>query len=335
MCCPANVNAREEIIIFFLSSSRAVIRESRRTVCCRKWHLVCMLPKTRSDQSRPLAQRMSSLFPLLALSVYVSSRRCPIRAGDHGFRGVGEPQNHRTYGVCVTYPKVLSAPVGEAPVHTHEKNDETADGVNDASSADTSEATAPVAEPPAVAPTPGPEKAGTGGMPGSSPPRGVRRRGRRGGGPGGRDGSGGGRTDVQVRSFFPCAFFCFFGDLPTGAVYCRGYRRYEAAAAARRPPKPGVQFRWDPSGPLPSSAVYCHIKGLVGWLVCCTHDDGNDQRPQQCKSRVCTTSLLPQVWGCYCLLTRLPFFDLHFQVLWDLLAAERIMRMKVHRAPLC
>lgn len=40
-------------------------------------------------------------------------------------------------------------------------------------------------------------------------------------------------------------------------------------------------------------------------------------------------SRLPQVWGCYCLLTRLPFFDLHFQVLWDLLAAERIMRMTV------
>ena len=36
-----------------------------------------------------------------------------------------------------------------------------------------------------------------------------------------------------------------------------------------------------------------------------------------------------QVWGCYCLLSRLPFFDLHFQVLWDLLAAERITRMQV------
>lgn len=35
------------------------------------------------------------------------------------------------------------------------------------------------------------------------------------------------------------------------------------------------------------------------------------------------------MWGCYCLLSRLPFFDLHFQVLWDLLAEERVMRMKV------
>lgn len=27
--------------------------------------------------------------------------------GDHGCRGEGAVQNHRTYGVCVTYPKVL------------------------------------------------------------------------------------------------------------------------------------------------------------------------------------------------------------------------------------
>ena len=229
-----------------------------------------MLPKTRSDQSRPLAQRMSSLFPLLALSVYVPSRRCPIRAGDHGFRGVGEPQNHRTYGVCVTYPKVLSAPVGEAPVHTHEKNDETADGVNDASSADTSEATAPVAEPPAVAPTPGPEKAGTGGMPGSSPPRGVRRRGRRGGGPGGRDGSGGGRTDVQVRSFFACAFFFFFFF-----VICqRGLSIVEGIGDTRLLPRPGDRqnrgYSFDGTRVVPFQALLCTAtsrRWLVGWLV--------------------------------------------------------------------
>lgn len=167
-----------------------------------------MLPKTRSDQDPVLSHRECR--PCLHSSPFLYTSPLDVapsaRAGDHGFRGVGEPQNHRTYGVCVTYPKVLSAPVGEAPVHTYE-NDETADGVNDASSADTSEATAPVAEPPAVAPTSGPEKAGTGGVPGSSPPRGVRRRGRRGGGGGGRDGSGGGRTDVQVRSFFACALF--------------------------------------------------------------------------------------------------------------------------------
>lgn len=27
--------------------------------------------------------------------------------GDHGFRGAGEAQTHRMYGVCVTYPKVV------------------------------------------------------------------------------------------------------------------------------------------------------------------------------------------------------------------------------------
>lgn len=42
---------------------------------------------------------------------------------------------------------------------------------------------------------------------------------------------------------------------------------------------------------------------------------------------------LLQVWGCYCILTRLQFFDLHFQVLWDLLAAERSMRMQA--SPSC
>ena len=28
-------------------------------------------------------------------------------SGDHGFRGAGEAENHRLYGVCVTYPKVF------------------------------------------------------------------------------------------------------------------------------------------------------------------------------------------------------------------------------------
>lgn len=39
--------------------------------------------------------------------------RRSVSAGDHGYRGSGEVQSHRMYGVCVTYPKVRLACASE------------------------------------------------------------------------------------------------------------------------------------------------------------------------------------------------------------------------------
>ncbi|CBJ27555.1 DENN (ISS) [Ectocarpus siliculosus] len=152
-------------------------------------------------------------------------------SGDHGFRVAGEARNHRTYGVCVTYPKVMpsrevsrnGSECGRSP-QGDDDDEEDKDG--------TVLTVAPLAETSGTAPGTvknGGDENGRGAR-GQSPPR-TRggRRGRRGGGY-----KGGGSSGADV-----------------------------------------------------------------------------------------------QVWGCYCLLSRLPLFDLHFQILWDLLAAERIMRMKL------
>ncbi|CAM9690413.1 unnamed protein product [Ectocarpus sp. 12 AP-2014] len=154
-------------------------------------------------------------------------------SGDHGFRVAGEARNHRTYGVCVTYPKVMPS----REVSRNESESGRSPQGDDAGEEDkdrTALTAAPLAETPGTGVTAGTVKEGGDekgrGARGQSPPR-TRggRRGRRGGGY-----KGGGTNGADV-----------------------------------------------------------------------------------------------QVWGCYCLLSRLPLFDLHFQILWDLLAAERIMRMKL------
>lgn len=140
--------------------------------------------------------------------------------------------------MCVTYPKVLAAPIGEGAPPIHEI-DENADGGTDEPSPDPCLA---AAGPPAVEPDSGPHKHGAAGaMPGNSPPRGVRRRGtRRGGGSAGRDGGGGGRADVQVG-----AVVCFVVGFvvrvvrPQGAS-CLWWRGgYEAAGHNLQPEKCG------------------------------------------------------------------------------------------------
>lgn len=128
--------------------------------------------------------------------------------GDHGFRGAGEAQNHRTYGVCVTYPKVLMSATGGGgggggsgfnPERGHQQDD-AAEGVDcggdepaDTPALGAAASAAPAAEPSATTTL----KASQEGRGGESPPRGVRRGGRR---RKSRE-SGGGSADVQVYCF--------------------------------------------------------------------------------------------------------------------------------------
>ncbi|CAM9491829.1 unnamed protein product, partial [Scytosiphon promiscuus] len=155
-------------------------------------------------------------------------------SGDHGYRGTGEAQSHRTYGVCVSYPKVRPAAILNRDCSSARDESGTEAGQDDAGNEGS--AATPVPKLPATVPSPWLGEAGAYGTgpatKSQSPPR-------------GRD-----MLESRVRT-----------------------------------------FPYDARNPV--------------------------------------TTVASQVWGCYCLLSRFPFFDLHFQVLWDLLAAERIMRMKM------
>lgn len=175
----------------------ALVGEFKAVVALEKW----------AEKKKTIDARCRSRSTASFLSggqrntVPLSSNRqiLTLSTGDHGFRVAGEARNHRTYGVCVTYPKVMPSREGSRSASERGRSPQGDDADEEDKDA-TALTAAPLAETSGTAVAPGTVKTGRDekgrGAPGQSPPR-TRggRRGRRGGG---YKGGGSNGADVQV-----------------------------------------------------------------------------------------------------------------------------------------